>query len=108
MYWKWVQVRGIHVKVLEFYGTRMGSRCTLEVRAVVSEGCTIGSECHIGPYCIVPPGMDLEDGSDVYAMDGRIVIRKVGIKERGPGASNLHGRHVEYLKDASRIPCIHF
>jgi carbonic anhydrase/acetyltransferase-like protein (isoleucine patch superfamily) len=58
------------------HGADIGDDCLIGIGAVVMDGARLGSRVVVGAMALVPPGMEVPDGSVIMGVPGKIVATR--------------------------------
>jgi carbonic anhydrase/acetyltransferase-like protein (isoleucine patch superfamily) len=58
------------------HGAEIGDDCLIGIGAVVMDRAKIGRRCVIGAMALVPPGMEIPEGSVVMGVPGKVVATR--------------------------------
>src|SRR5262249_51409113 len=72
--------------------------CLIGIGAVVMDGAKVGRRCVIGAMALVPPGMEIPDGSVVMGVPGKVVATRDNLLATRRNALVYHRNALAYAE----------
>ena len=79
-------------------GRRVGDDCLIGIGAVVMDGAKLGRRCVVGAMALVPPGMEVPEGSVVIGVPGKVTASRDNFMATRRNALIYHRNALAYAE----------
>ena len=80
------------------HGATVGNDCLIGIGSVVMDGAVLGNNVLVGAMALVPPGMEVPDGSVVMGVPGKIVATRDNFATTRRNALLYHRNALAYAE----------